>query len=819
MKRSTVFSLLIIFALLAAVALSSPQPAVNAAARHPNLAQLSQTAQAQGSIGVLVTLKTASFQPEGSLADAAAAEQRAALRQAQNGVLSRLGGAYDARTLKPYTLVPGMALWVTPAGLAGLAADPAVQSIQEDLPLPPSLLESVALIGAPTVWTSGYSGQGQAVAVLDTGVDKNHPFLAGRVPAEGCFSTTSEGNGSLSLCPGGVGSSSAPDSALPYGTGVCPAGACDHGTHVAGIAAGRDPVGVDAVGFSGVAKDANLIAIQVFSIFPGSYASCGGSPCPLSYSSDQIAGLEYVYGLRSTYAIAAVNMSLGGGYYSNASQADCDTDNGLIKAVIDTLRGANIATVIASGNNGFRDGISAPGCVSSAVSVGSTLDGTAGITPSGTPADDVSPTSNVSTYLNLFAPGRWITSSIPGDTYDMKSGTSMAAPHVAGAWAVLKSKFPNATVTQILNTLVNTGKAVTDTRAGGTVTKPRIRLVEAAAGSFSISGKITTNGTTGIAGVTVSTNSGLITTLTDVNGNYTLAGLIEGSYTVTPTKTGYLFNPLSQSSVNVGPSQSGINFTGTATAFSVSGQVTLSGGGALSGVTLSDGQGHTTLTDASGNYTLSGLAAGSYTLTPSKAEHSFTPANQAVTVGPDRTGINFSATVFTYSISGRVTLSTGFAVAGVTLSDGLGHSTTTDASGNYTLSGLTAGSYTLTPSKAGFSSFTPANRVVSVGPSKTAMDFVGTTPLYTVSGKVTTNGTTGIVGVLVTDGLGRTATTAADGSYSLSGLPAGSYTLRPLKVGFAMTPRTQAVTLSSNQTVNFTGALGGKWYFLPVIRK
>jgi subtilisin family serine protease len=138
---------------------------------------------------------------------------------------------------------------------------------------------------------------------------------------------------------------------------------CSHGTHVASIAAGDN--GSTIVG---VAPDANIIAVQVFSLFT-STSSCGGfSSCMLSYTSDQIAALEHIYELRNTYNIASVNMSLGGGSYIDA----CDGDGR--KAAIDNLRAAGIATVIASGNNGYRSSLSAPACISSAISVGATDD-------------------------------------------------------------------------------------------------------------------------------------------------------------------------------------------------------------------------------------------------------------------------------------------------------------------------------------------------------------------------------------------------------------------------------------------------------------
>jgi len=234
---------------------------------------------------------------------------------------------------------------------------------------------------------------------------------------------------------------------------------CIHGTHVAGIAAGK------GTSFSGVARDASLISVQVFSAFYSS-DDCGSSPvpCALSFTSDQILGLERVYALRTTYNIAAVNMSLGGGLFA----APCDSNS--TKAIIDQLRAAAIATVVASGNNGSTNALSAPACISSAISVASTTDGT----PNNGPADLVSSFSNTNQYLSLFAPGEIIYSSIPGGGFQNLKGTSMAAPHVAGAWAVLKSKQPNASVSDVLNALATTGTPILD--PGNGITKPRINV-------------------------------------------------------------------------------------------------------------------------------------------------------------------------------------------------------------------------------------------------------------------------------------------------------------------------------------------------------
>ncbi len=163
------------------------------------------------------------------------------------------------------------------------------------------------------------------------------------------------------------------------------------------------------------------------------------------------------------------------------------------------------------------------------------------------------------------------------------------------------------------------------------------------------------------------------------------------------------------------------------TRYSISGRATDGSGNPISEVTVSNGAGRTATTDASGNYTFSDLAAGTYTVTPSKSGYTFSPASRTVSVPPSATGQDFTATTATpYSISGRVTDGSSNPISGVVISNGAGHTATTDASGNYTISGLSAGTYTLTPSKSGCTTFSPTSRTVSVPPSATGQNFATT---------------------------------------------------------------------------------------------
>ncbi len=443
------------------------------------LSALRQQAAGRGTTRIIVGVRAA-FAQEGLMAADSVRQQRDEIATTQSAVLDGVPSLKQKpETIKRFETIPFMAMEVTLAELETLAGLTEITSIQEDRLRAPHLAQSVPLIGGTAAWAGGYTGAGQTVAILDSGVDGTHPFLAGKVVSEACYSSSSSSLlGSVSpLCPGGVTSSTAAGSAMPYTSGVCPTSECDHGTHVAGIAAGA------GAGFSGVAKDASVIAIQIFSRVD-SFISCGGSsPCVSSYDSDLIRGLERVYALRAAFNIAAVNMSVGGGQY--VDQSTCDSENASTKAAIDNLRAANIATVISSGNDGYTGSMSSPGCVSSAISVGATWD-TAGQSNScsgnnlgSSSVDAIACYSNSASFLNLLAPGSLITSSIPVGAYAAWQGTSMAAPHVTGAWAVLKQKSGSLTVTAALNTLSFTGLSVTDPRNG--FVKPRIRVDSALA--------------------------------------------------------------------------------------------------------------------------------------------------------------------------------------------------------------------------------------------------------------------------------------------------------------------------------------------------
>jgi len=470
---------------IAPAAIAGPSSAlVNKA---PDAAKLINTAERQGFVSIIVEFAPPTaptvLRPSAAILE----PHKAQVRAIQDSIIANHFGSATAprpgqgfiRGLQRLSVSPMFAINVNATELEDLAADPQVVRLHENALKKTNLEQSIPLIGMPAAYTSGATGSGYAVAVVDTGVKSDHPFLAGKVILEGCFSNAGGGGGGTSTCPNGTPSQTGAGAASPTSTG-CLSGntnLCFHGTHVAGIATGINSTNDPSSPPNGVAKSADIVAVQVFTTIGTSLSA---------FDSDIISGLDYIYSnlnnLPGSIKVAAVNMSLGGGQYFSA----CDTDP--VKPAIDNLLAAGVATAIASGNNSWVNSISSPGCISSAVSVGSSTKG-----------DQISSFSNSASMVALMAPG----GSVGGDpsaacdgsvnsdihssfivnttsTYACLAGTSMAAPHVAGAFAALRTMAPSATVAQLLGVLKDTGVPIKDNRQGGLFTKTRIQVDAAA---------------------------------------------------------------------------------------------------------------------------------------------------------------------------------------------------------------------------------------------------------------------------------------------------------------------------------------------------
>ncbi|MHA5054862.1 S8 family peptidase [Streptomyces sp. SD15] len=270
------------------------------------------------------------------------------------------------------------------------------------------LADSTAQIGAPQVWASGNTGEGVDVAVLDTGVDTDHPDLADRVAATEDF---------------------VPGESVVDGNG--------HGTHVASTIAG-----------TGDASDGKERGVA-----PGAKLHIGKVLSDDGYGQDSwvLAGMEWA--ARDQHA-KIISMSLGG-------RPTDGTDP--LSMAVDTLSEETGALfTIAAGNAGpDRFSVGAPGAADAALTVGA-VDGSDSLADfssrgprvgdGGVKPDLTAPGVDILAARSHYAPegSGW---------YQTLSGTSMATPHVAGAAALLAAEHPDWTGRQLKNALVSTTKA------------------------------------------------------------------------------------------------------------------------------------------------------------------------------------------------------------------------------------------------------------------------------------------------------------------------------------------------------------------------
>ena len=411
----------------------------------------------QGRVDVIVGLNlTFRYADQATTQELAA--QDVTVQQFRAGLIQSLS-AYNVEVLSDSDSwsIPFVALEVDQNALAALLTSPDVSTIEANGRNAPSLSSAEPVIHAPQVWAMGYKGTGQTVAILDTGVDRTHPFFGGRVVNEACYSGSVYGT--VSNCPNGSTSQTGTGAASPSKCFTnLNVDECAHGTHVGGIAAGYQ-----STSFSGVAPTANIMAVNVFAKYhdnTGDYLS--------AFDSDILAGLNYVYNQRNSYSIAALNLSLGDA--SRGSSSTCNSTSYSMTSIFQLLRSAGIAPVVATGNDYYDSFVSFPACISYAVSVGASTD-----------SDQLAIFSNTSASVQtLFAPGVSITSSVPtgtvadvyGTGFDAWNGTSMATPFVTGAFAVYRQLAPTMSIDTIVSKFRATGYPITV--SDGTV--PRLNL-------------------------------------------------------------------------------------------------------------------------------------------------------------------------------------------------------------------------------------------------------------------------------------------------------------------------------------------------------
>ncbi len=333
---------------------------------------------------------------------------------------------HEINVERQYSTIPGFSGTITAEGLEKLADDPRVEAIFLNKVYHINLDASVPQMNANDVWNfsvGGYNitGKGETVCILDTGIDTDHSAFQDKIKSQYCYCS---GN----CCPGG--SSEGANAEDDHNPG--------HGTHVAGIAAGN------LTPYTGVAKDAGIYAVKV----------CNSSGA--CTTADILSGIDRCSDTNNITAfnISAISISLG-----DTSQNNAYCNNDALAPSINTAVGKNISVVIASGNSGYTAGISSPACVQNA-------------TPVGAVNDDDAISYNRGAILELLAPGLSIASATTGGGTASLSGTSMSAPHAAGAvaifrqyWRLAYSRTP--TVDEVKRKFMITGKLIDDSSNSG----------------------------------------------------------------------------------------------------------------------------------------------------------------------------------------------------------------------------------------------------------------------------------------------------------------------------------------------------------------
>ena len=352
-------------------------------------------------------------------------------RELRENVDKSISTRSDITSIKNYTHMPMSHKRIySVAAMDALLAQPGIKAVYQNASVTRALAESLPLINQPLVAYVGEKGQGTTVVVIDDGIELDYPG----------FLDCSASNNSDPNC----------NVAVSLDMVSNPGYLNQHGSNVAAIVLG-------------VAPNTKIAALNIFDI--------NGS----AFQSDLLASIDWAIANKSTYNIVAINISLSDNSFNSGTCA-----NNWASAAVSRASDSGINVIVSAGNSGYTNGLSSPACAPNAISVGAVYDSNVGARgylhlcrDLITKADQVACFSNSASNLTLLAPGAIITAA----NVDM-SGTSQAAPHVAGAIAVLRSTYPNESPAQIQARMTNTGLPITDPK--NNITTPRLDLLAAA---------------------------------------------------------------------------------------------------------------------------------------------------------------------------------------------------------------------------------------------------------------------------------------------------------------------------------------------------
>ena len=461
-------------ALIAFICLTMFATGSSAGEIHPDLQQLLDAASADDQLGVIVMMKHEADIP--ALMDyfrsvkstrqerneAVITELMNAAQSTQPKIMTALQRQKDAGTtssIKQFWIVNAIALKANPAAIRELAARDDVGLISEDYPIeiikpvkegPPRKLPAVdadtiepgiVVTGAPELWAMGIDGSGALVCDMDTGADGTHPAFADRWRG---------------LDPGVHYSAAWFDpvthTTFPFDSG-------SHGTHTMGTILGKD--GNHYIGMAPGAKWIAAAAIDYGDTVSNALATMqwttdpDGNPSTVDDVPDVTNNSWGIPGTncKDTFWTALDNAEAAGTVYIWAAGNEGPSSGSLRSPADRTATAVNSFAVGALKQGGEK--------IANFSSRG----------PSDCPGGDIKP--------EVSAVGEDVLSSVPGGRYSEKSGTSMAAPHVSGLVALLRSAYPDATVEDIKYAIYNNTVDLGDPGEDNTYGTGRINAVEA----------------------------------------------------------------------------------------------------------------------------------------------------------------------------------------------------------------------------------------------------------------------------------------------------------------------------------------------------
>ena len=344
-----------------------------------------------------------------------------------------------------YKLVAnGMAVVVPRSQLDRLSSLPGVETLYPSVRYRTQLDRSAPQIGASALWGPGLAsaGQGVKIAIIDEGIDQTHPFFSPAgytMPAGYPKGQTAYTNAKVIVARAFPPASPTwKHASKPFDPEFS-----SHGTHVAGIAAGNANTLAEGVRISGVAPRAYLGNYKALTIPTDADVGLDGN------SPELVAAIEAAV----ADGMDVINMSLG--------EPEIEPSRDIVVKALGAAARAGVVPVVSAGNDFDefgRGSIGSPAAAPEAITVGAVSTSRGG--PEGVVASFSSggPTPlSLQLKPELSAPGVGILSAAPRSAYTSLSGTSMAAPHIAGAVALLLQRHPTWTPAQVKSALTLTG--------------------------------------------------------------------------------------------------------------------------------------------------------------------------------------------------------------------------------------------------------------------------------------------------------------------------------------------------------------------------